>query len=104
AHLLIHCHAGISRSTAAAVLLLAQADPSRLAPEIFEEIARLRPRAWPNLALLELGEEALGRPGEFTGAVGAQYRRVIAAEPSFAAYLRENGRGREVEIAELPHS
>lgn len=103
AHLLIHCHAGISRSTASAALLLAQEDPSRLAPEIFEEIAQLRPRAWPNLALLELGEAALGRPGEFTGAVGAQYRRVLAADPSFAAFLRVNGRGREVEMAELPH-
>jgi predicted protein tyrosine phosphatase len=101
AHLLIHCHAGVSRSTAAAALLLAQEDPTRLAPEIFEEIARLRPRAWPNLALLELGEAALGRPGEFTGAVGAQYRRALAADPNFAVYLRANGRGREVDLTEL---
>jgi predicted protein tyrosine phosphatase len=99
AHLLIHCHAGISRSTAAATLLLAQESPSLLPAEIFAEIARLRPRAWPNLAMLELGEAALGRPGEFTAAVGAQYRRVIAAEPSFAQYLRENGRSREVALA-----
>lgn len=101
AHLLIHCHAGVSRSTAAATLLLAQDDPTRSASDIFDEIARLRPRAWPNLVLLELGETALGRHGEFTAAVGVQYRRVIEANPSFAAYLRENGRGREVALAEF---
>lgn len=98
AHLLIHCHAGVSRSTAAATLLLAQEDPTLRAAEIFAEITRLRPRAWPNLALLELGETALGRPGEFTGAVGAQYRRVLAVDPHFAVYLRANGRGREVDL------
>src|SRR5580658_9272550 len=37
AHLLIHCHAGISRSTAAAAPLLAQEDPSRPAADIFDE-------------------------------------------------------------------
>lgn len=98
AHLLIHCHAGVSRSTAAAALLLAQEDPTRPAPRIFDEIARLRPCAWPNLALLELGEAALGRPGELTSAVAAQYRRVLAADPGFASYLRANGRGREVDM------
>ena len=100
AHLLIHCHAGISRSTAAAALLLAQESPLRPAFEIFDEIALLRPRAWPNLALLELGDVALGRHGALVAAVGAQYRRVIANDPSFATYLREHGRGREVGLAE----
>lgn len=99
AHLLIHCHAGISRSTAAAALLLAQEDPSLSATEVFDAIALLRPRAWPNLALLELGEAALDRRGEFTAAVGAQYRRVLTADPGFAMFLRENGRGREVDMA-----
>jgi len=101
AHLLIHCHAGVSRSTAAAALLLAQESPSRSAVDIFAEIGRLRPRAWPNLRLLELGEAALNRPGELVPAVAAQYRRVLIAQPGFAAYLAENGRAREVELARL---
>jgi predicted protein tyrosine phosphatase len=100
AHLLIHCHAGISRSTASAALLLAQASPARPADEIFAEIGRLRPRAWPNLLLLELGEAALGRYGEITPAVVAQYRRVAEADPSFAMFIRDAGRGREVVLAE----
>jgi predicted protein tyrosine phosphatase len=100
AHILIHCHAGISRSTAAAALLLAQADPSRPAADIFAEIGRLRPRAWPNLRILELGETALGRPGEIVGAVGLLYRRVAEADPSFALFIRDAGRGREVILAQ----
>jgi len=103
AHLLIHCHAGISRSTAAAALLLAQENPSRPAAEIFDEIALLRPRGWPNLAMLEIGEAALGRRGELAAAVAAQYRRALAADPGFATFLRANGRGREVELAELSY-
>ncbi|HVH81594.1 MAG TPA: protein-tyrosine-phosphatase [Stellaceae bacterium] len=100
AHLLIHCHAGVSRSTAAATLLLAQEDPMRPAQAIFAEIARIRPRAWPNLRLLELGEAALGRRGEIVPVVAAQYRRVLVNDPLFAKYLRENGRAREVALAE----
>jgi predicted protein tyrosine phosphatase len=99
-HLLIHCHAGISRSTASAALLLAQAYPARDAADIFAEIGRLRPQAWPNLLLLELGEAALGRHGEIVPAVVTQYRRVAEADPSFALFIRDSGRGREVVLAE----
>ena len=81
-------------------LLLAQAEPARSADDIFAEIGRLRPRAWPNLLMLEYGEAALGRPGEFVPAVGLQYRRVLAVEPQFAEFLRESVRVREVELAE----
>ncbi|HWB49776.1 MAG TPA: protein-tyrosine-phosphatase [Stellaceae bacterium] len=99
AHVLIHCHAGVSRSTAAAALLLAQADPARPPADIFATIGRIRPRAWPNLLILEHGEAALGRPGEIVPAVAAQYRRVLSANPAFASYIRDVGRGREVALA-----
>jgi predicted protein tyrosine phosphatase len=99
AHLLIHCHAGISRSTAAAVLLLAKAEPARRPEDIFAEVARLRPRAWPNLLLLELGERALGRTGEIVPAVAAQYRRVLEVDPQFGKFITDAGRGREVVLA-----
>ena len=100
ARLLIHCHAGISRSTASAALLLAQADPARPAETIFAEIARQRPRAWPNLLLLEFGEAALGRKGEIVSAVAAQYRRVLDIDPLFGRFIRESGRGREMALVE----
>jgi len=59
----------------------------------------LRPRAWPNLLLLEFGEAALGRPGEIAPAVSLQYRRVLDADPNFGDFLRQAGRVREVEMA-----
>jgi predicted protein tyrosine phosphatase len=103
AHLLVHCHAGVSRSTAATALLMTQADPARPPGDIFAEIARMRPRAWPNLRMLELGDTALGRAnhpgGLLAGQVGAQYCRVLAADPQFGEYITDAGRGREVTLA-----
>ena len=43
AHLLVHCHAGVSRSSASMALLIAQADPKRSGDEIFAEILPNRP-------------------------------------------------------------
>jgi predicted protein tyrosine phosphatase len=100
AHLLIHCHAGVSRSTAAAALLLAQEDPARPVEEIFAEITRQRPRAWPNLLMLEMGERALGRIGQIVPAVIPQYRRVLEDDPYFGRFIRESGRSREADLAE----
>jgi predicted protein tyrosine phosphatase len=99
AHLLAHCHAGVSRSTAAAILLLAQHHADRPADAAVLEIARLRPRAWPNLRILELGDAALGRDGEIVSAACAQYRRVLAREPQLAEAMIGAGRGREVAAA-----
>jgi predicted protein tyrosine phosphatase len=97
--LLVHCHAGVSRSTAAAILLLAQRHEDRPANEAVAEVARLRPRAWPNLRLLELGDAALGRGGEIVAAAREQYRRVLAREPQLAEAMIDGGRGREVAAA-----
>jgi predicted protein tyrosine phosphatase len=98
-HLLVHCHAGLSRSTAAAILILAQRDAGRSAEVAVAELARLRPRAWPNLRMLELGDAALGRGGEIVEAARAQYRRVLAREPRLADAMIDGGRGREVAAA-----
>src|SRR4029077_3681711 len=43
-HLLVHCHAGVSRSTAAAALILAQAWPDRTADEALLSVVRRRSR------------------------------------------------------------
>lgn len=98
-HLLIHCHAGVSRSTAAASLILAQAHPEQPAAEIFGEITRIRPRAWPNLRILEFGDALLGRDGELVAAVAAVYRRVLDRDPAFGEMIEQSGRGREVAAA-----
>jgi len=98
-HLLIHCHAGVSRSTAAAALVLAQTCPDLPAKEVLDEVVRIRPRAWPNLRILELGDDLLGRNGEIVEAALAHYRRAIEREPWLADAMVEGGRGREVTAA-----
>jgi predicted protein tyrosine phosphatase len=95
-HLLIHCHAGVSRSTAAATLVLAQTCSDRPAEDVLQEVVRLRPRAWPNLRILELGDEILGRGGEIVEAARAHYRRALEREPWLADAMIDGGRGREV--------
>src|SRR5216683_6685761 len=47
AHLLVHCRAGVSRSTAAAALILMQANPEWPASAALDAVAAIRPRAWP---------------------------------------------------------
>ena len=100
-HLLVHCHAGLSRSTASAILLLAQHDPARAAHDIVGQVIRQRPRAWPNLRMVELGDALLGRDGEIVAAVGALYRLALDREPGLAQAMIGAGRGREVAVAGL---
>jgi len=98
-HLLVHCHAGVSRSTAAAALILAQAYPLRPAEDALDAVARMRPRAWPNLRMLEFGDALLGRNGEIVAAAGPIYRRVLDREPYLEEAMIDGGRGREVVAA-----
>ena len=99
AHLLVHCRAGVSRSTAAATLIIMQANPEWPASAALEAVAALRPRAWPNLLILEFGDALLGRNGEIVAAVGAIYRRVLACDPEFGEQMINAGRSREVSVA-----
>jgi hypothetical protein len=83
AHLLVHCCAGVSRSAAAAALILMQANPEWPASAALDMVAAIRPRAWPNLLILELGDALLGRNGEIVAAAGPIYRRALARDPDF---------------------
>ncbi len=98
-HLLVHCHAGVSRSTAAAALILAQAFPDRPARDALEAVVRLRPHAWPNLRILEFGDELLGRDGEIVDAAAQIYRRLLDRDPLWQDAMIDGGRGREVIAA-----
>ena len=98
-HLLVHCHAGISRSTAAMTLLLAQAQPGLGADGILAQVVHIREKAWPNLRILSLGGELLGRQAEFVEAAGAVYRLQLARRPEIKDFFRDGGREREIEVA-----
>jgi predicted protein tyrosine phosphatase len=94
-HLLVHCHMGISRSTAAAVILMAQHNPGREA-DAFEHLSRIRPRSWPNSRMVRLADEMLARQGRLVEAMQAHHARVARAFPDFAALLRTGERAPEV--------
>ena len=96
-HLLIHCGAGFSRSPAAVALMLAQAVPGIAPGEIAAEVLRLRPTAWPNLRIIELGDGLLNRHGELVEAASRIYRHRLAHQPGLAELMIANGREREVE-------
>ncbi len=99
AHLLVHCHAGVSRSPASMALLIAQAMPQQPGEAIFAEIMRVRPQIWPNLRIVELGDQALGRNGDLIAAAHRVHRFQIGKRPELIAAFRSVGRGREVEAA-----
>ena len=99
AHLLIHCHAGVSRSTASMALILAQTLPNVAARRILQEVLRIRPQAWPNLRMLELGDAQLERRGELVAAAAGIYRTQLDRRQYVVEQMRSNGRGREIEAA-----
>lgn len=99
AHLLVHCHAGISRSTAAMTLILAQALPHVPAAEIVAEVLRIRGKAWPNIRMIGFGDAMLGRGGELLAAVPELYRWQLKRRPELEEAMRGAGRGREVDAA-----
>jgi len=100
AHLLVHCHMGISRSTAAMTALLLQARPQLGNEEVLAHIGSIRPRAWPNSLMIRHADQLLGRGGGLIEALARFYRRQLKANPAFAEPLRNGGRLAEVEMAE----
>jgi predicted protein tyrosine phosphatase len=98
--LLVHCHAGISRSTAALTLVIAQSQPELAAEALLAGILAQREKAWPNLRMLEFGDAMLGRGGRLPAAAAAIYRHQLGIRPHLAEVFRRTGRGREVDAAE----
>jgi predicted protein tyrosine phosphatase len=101
-HLLVHCHAGVSRSTAAMAIILAQVQPTENEDRIFESLTGIRPHAWPNSLMIRHADALLDRRGRLTQALARLYGRQLQARPSYAQELRLGGRGREVEMAIRP--
>ena len=98
AHLLIHCHMGISRSSAAMTMLLAQAHPEEDENAIVDHIRHIRPIAWPNLRMIAFADAMLGRGGKLIAAAGRLYPKGLAERPDFAETMARINRAREVEL------
>jgi len=99
-HLLVHCHMGISRSSAATFLLLAQARPDHQANDVLAEIVRIRPHAWPNLRMVELGDAMMARDGELIAATVERYRDLLRQRPKLRGAMARLGRARELAAAD----
>ena len=98
ARLLIHCHAGISRSTAATLMMLAQAHSDEAEDAIAARLLEIRPQAWPNSRMIAFADELLDRGGRLVAATGTIYARQLAVRPELAEYMRRGNRAREVEL------
>lgn len=98
-HLLVHCHMGISRSTAAMLTLMAQNDAEGASEDaLFARLREVRPQAWPNSVMIGFADEQLGRQGRLTEALRRHYRHQLAAQPKYRDWMAQLGRGREVEM------
>ncbi len=96
-HILIHCHMGISRSTAAMLMVMAQSAPDQSESALVERLLEIRPQAWPNSRMIEYADERLGRKGRLTVAVCGIYARHLARRPDLAETMVKLDRAREVE-------
>ncbi len=97
-HLLIHCHAGVSRSTAAMTMILAQALAHESAEAIVDRLLLIRPQAWPNSLMVKIADELLGREGRLSAALSRIYSQQLAAHPELAETMRRLNRAKEVEL------
>ncbi|SON54720.1 putative protein tyrosine phosphatase [Hartmannibacter diazotrophicus] len=69
--LVVHCFAGISRSTAAAYIAAATLEPNRDEEELAQTLRKLAPSATPNLRLVTIADDILGRGGRMVRAIEA---------------------------------
>ena len=95
--LLVHCTAGISRSTAAMVLLLAQRAPGD-EEAIFAQIRAIRPKAWPNSRMIAFGDKLLGVNGKLVEALRKHYRIQALRYPEMVPMMLAMQRQSELPI------
>jgi len=97
-HLLVHCHMGVSRSTAAMLTLLAQANPDEPEDRLFERLRQIRPQAWPNSLMIGFADDQLQRQGRLTAALRRHYAHQIDHDPRYVDWMTRLKRDRELEM------
>jgi predicted protein tyrosine phosphatase len=80
APLVVHCYAGISRSTAAAYVAACALNPQRDEFAIAEKLRSASPTATPNARIVALADHALAREGRMSSAIEQIGRGVMAME------------------------
>lgn len=71
APMVIHCYAGISRSTASAFMAACALNPNRDETAIARQIRTASPSAFPNRLIVTLADRVLGRDGRMVRALDA---------------------------------
>jgi predicted protein tyrosine phosphatase len=80
APLVMHCYAGVSRSTAGAFVSACALNPRRPEAQIAQDIRRLSPTATPNIRIVMLADRMLGRGGRMVSAIDAIGRGIACYE------------------------
>jgi len=80
APLVVHCYAGISRSTAGAFVAACALNPRRDERLIAQAIRRASPTATPNIRIVTLADGLLGRDGRMVAAIEGIGRGILAPE------------------------
>ena len=96
-YLLVHCAAGISRSTAVAFAMLCQHAGPGLEANCLAAIRRIRPSARPNRLIVRFADEILGRKGKMKDQVFAlrldsPFQADFSKMKAFTVRLRGSGR------------
>ncbi len=80
APLVVHCYAGISRSTAGAFVTVCALNPHRDEAGIAQALRRASPTATPNIRIVSLADRLLRRDGRMITAINAIGRGAEASE------------------------
>ena len=80
APIVMHCYAGISRSTAGAFVAACALNPRRDERLIAQAIRRASPTATPNIRIVTLADGLLGRDGRMVAAIEGIGRGILAPE------------------------
>ena len=94
-HALVHCHAGISRSQAAAAILMCQHAPGQ-EEAAFLRLLELRKHGWPNTRMVEFADRLLKRDGAMLAGLNAYRRALLKEKPHLKDVIRNIGRGHEL--------
>jgi len=78
--LVVHCYAGISRSTASAFTAVCALNPHRDEATIAQALRLASPTATPNIRIVSLADQLLGRDGRMIAAIETIGRGEIADE------------------------
>jgi predicted protein tyrosine phosphatase len=78
--LVVHCYMGISRSTASAYASVCALNPHRAEDDIARALRQASPTATPNIRIVSLADNLLGRNGRMITAIESIGRGIMAEE------------------------